>query len=265
MVGAGLGQGLLVFLAVVVLLKTTGHSFLVSAVAGNFTAPGGTTVGTAGYAYFGALVLSHAALVVIVSLLFLGWFLPGQFINEAMAYRAVLTWSFDGLLPKRFAVVNDRTHTPINAIMVAAVFALIGLALCSFTTKFLPILGVIILFNFMPVVAVGLAALFMPSRRPNLYKGSPAEWRVAGIPITPIVGGLTAVIASALIFAAFYFHNNIGITDDKAMLGLTYHQLEWILPIVVVAISIAWYRIAVWRHAQRGVDMKLAYTMIPPD
>jgi amino acid transporter len=265
MLGAGLGQGILVFIALIVLLNTVGHAFIVSAVQGNFTAPGGSTIGTAGYVYFGSLVLTHALVVTIVSLMYLGWFLPGQFINEAMAYRAVLTWSFDGLLPKVFAKVNDRTHTPIPAIMIAAIFAVVGLALSTFTTKFLAILGVVILFNYIPAIFVGLAAVLMPWRRPHLYRGSPADWRIAGLPVTPIVGAASVVIVAGMIVVAFYFHNEIGLTDTPAVLGLTYHQLAWILPLLVGAISVVWYRLAVWRHARRGVDMKLAYTMLPPD
>ena len=38
-----------------------------------------------------------------------------------MAQRALVTWSFDGLLPKRFQVVSERTHTPVNAIIIAFV------------------------------------------------------------------------------------------------------------------------------------------------
>ena len=265
MVGAGLVQGLLVFLAVIVLFKTTGHAFLVSAVGGNFNAPGGTTVGTAGYTYFAALVAPSTVLVAILAVAFMGWFLPGQFINSAMAYRAVFTWSFDGLLPKRFTEVNDRTHTPINAIIVAYVFGLLGLLACAFTSKFLAILGVILLFNYLPLMFVGLSAFLMRWRRPDLYRGSPAEWRVGGIEITPLVGLGTALIGAGLIFVAFYFHAELGITDSSAILGLSFHQLEWMLPILTIVVAFVWYEVARRLYARRGVDLDLAFKTIPPE
>jgi basic amino acid/polyamine antiporter, APA family len=266
MVGAGSVQALLVFVAVVVLLKTVGHAFLSSAVAGNFAAPGGATVGTAGYTYFAALVARNTIPVAILSLAFLGWFLPGQFINSGMAYRALFTWSFDGLLPKRFTEVNDRTHTPVTAILVAYLFGLLGLIACAFdSSKFLAILGVILLFNYLPLFTVGLSAFTMRWRRPDLYAGSPADWKVAGIPVTQAAGLGTSLIGAGLIFIAFYYHNQLGITDTPAILGLTYHQLEWILPLLTMLVAFIWYQVAMSIYARRGIDMTLAFKSIPPE
>src|ERR1035437_6275970 len=103
------------------------------------------------------------------------------------------------------------TTAKIAAIMIAAIFAVVGLALSTFTTKFLAILGVVILFNYIPAIFVGLAAVLMPWRRPHLYRGSPADWRIAGLPVTPIVGAASVVIVAGMIVVAFHFHNEIGL------------------------------------------------------
>ena len=265
MLGAGLVFGLLVYLAVIVLLHTVGRGFLTAAVAGQFNAPGGTTIGTAGYTYFAALMARNVVIVSILAFAFMGWFLPGLYINSAMAYRAVFTWAFDGLLPSWFIKVNDRTHTPINAIGVAWVFGLIGLIACAFTSNFLAILGVVLLFNYLPLIFVGLSASIMRFRRPDLYKDSPADWKIAGISVTPIAGAGTTIIGLGLIFMGFYYRSHLGITSATAFFGLSYETLEWLLPIVVIALAFVWYYTARALHRRQGVDLGMAYSTIPPE
>jgi amino acid transporter len=265
MLGAGLVFGLLVYLAVIVLLRTAGHDFLTAAVAGKFNAPGGTAIGTAGYTYFAALIAGNAVIVTILALAFMGWFLPGLYINSAMASRAVFTWAFDGLLPNWFTRVNDRTHTPINAIGVAWVFGMIGLIACAFTSNFLAILGVVLLFNYLPLLFVGVSAAIMSRRRPDLYDGSPADWKIAGVRITPVVGVGTTLVGAGLIFMGFYYRSHLGITSATAFLGLSYDTLEWLLPVVVIAVALIWYYVARALHRRHGVDLGMAYSTIPPD
>src|SRR5205814_1932386 len=145
MLGAGLGQGLIVLLAMLIFLTTVGYNFFTSALAGNFSAGGGT-VGTAGYAYFSALVAHNTFFVSVLSLAFIGWWLPGLYINTAMCQRALLTWSFDGLTPKRAGDVNGRTHTPIVAILVTFVIAVPAAAWVAYSSNFFKIFAVMQLF-----------------------------------------------------------------------------------------------------------------------
>ena len=43
------------------------------------------------------------------------------------ATRCLFAWSFDRLLPEKVAAVNDRTHSPVNATLIAVVVAEIAL------------------------------------------------------------------------------------------------------------------------------------------
>ena len=113
---AGIGNLLIILLAVFVFMHTVGYNFFVSAFAGNLAAPGASSIGSAGYVYFASLVASNTLLVAVLSLAFLGWFIPACFTQAAMVHRAIMIWSFDGLLPKRFSAVSERTHTPGVAI-----------------------------------------------------------------------------------------------------------------------------------------------------
>ena len=51
----------------------------------------------------------------------------------------------------------------------------------------------------------------MKWRRPDLYRGSPAEWRVGGIEVLPIAGAGCALVGAFAVFLVLHFHVNLGI------------------------------------------------------
>jgi len=148
---------------------------------------------------------------------------------------------------------------------VAWVFGLIGLIACAFTSNFLAILGVVLLFNYLPLIFVGVSAMIMQVRRPDLYRDSPADWKIAGISVTPIAGAGTTIAGLGLIFMGFYYRSHLGITSATAFFGLSYDTLEWLLPIVVIALAFVWYYTAQALHRRQGVELGMAYSTIPPE
>ena len=259
MVGAGLGQGLIVFFAMIVFLTTVGQNFFTSALNGNF--PGSGTIYTAGYAYFSAIVASNKVLVIILALAFVGWWLPGLYINTAMCQRAIFTWSFDGLLPKRFGEIDERTHTPAIAIAITFVASVGTAAWVSYTHNigdFFKIFAVMQLFAYIPVMLVGISALVMKWRRPDLYEGSAAQWKIGGVEVLPVAGLLCALVGAFSIGLIMYFHKNIGIVH-------TYYKLMIAAPFVVLAVAFVWWFAARTIRRSEGIDLDLVYKAIPPD
>jgi amino acid transporter len=256
--GAGIGQGLLVLLGVFIFLHRVGHDFFASALAGNYS-QGGGTVGTAGYAYFSALVASNTAAVIFLALLFLGWWLPLLNVNLAMTQRAVFTWSFDGLLPKRFGEVNERYHTPVIAIATSIVT---GGACAAWVAwggaNFFKIFAIMQFFAYIPIAVMGISAMVFKWRRPDLYEGSPAQWRAGGVEVLPIAGALALVWACFAIFLVFYFHVNLGLVGG-------YYTATYIAPFAVWAVAGVWWYVARAVRLRQGVDLGLAYRVIPPD
>ncbi len=256
--GAGIGQGLLVLLGIFIFLHKVGHDFFASALAGNYN-QGGGTVGTAGYAYFSALVASNGAAVILLALLFLGWWLPLLNVNLAMTQRAVFTWSFDGLLPRRFGEVNDRFHTPLVAIAMSIVT---GGACAAWVAwggaNFFKIFAIMQFFAYIPIAVMGVSAILMKWRRRDLYEGSPAQWRIAGIEVLPIAGVFALAWSAFAIFLVFYFHTNLGLVGG-------YYTATYIAPFAVWAFAFAWWYVARVVRRSQGVDLDLAYKTIPPD
>jgi amino acid transporter len=255
--GAGLGNLAVLLLAILIFMKTVGYDFFVSAFSGNLNAPGAASgVGSAGYVYFAGLVASNTALVAILSFAFLGWFLPACFTQAAMVQRAIMTWSFHGLLPKRFASVNDRTHTPGVAILTTAVVSIPLAVWIAYSDNFFQYFAIAAVSAYPSLVLIGITATLVKRRRPDLYRGSTAEWRIGGVEVLPVVGVLCSFVGAAAIFLLFYFHTNVGLkyTTETAiyLIGMFVVGAAW------------WFGVREYRRRQ-GVDIGLAYKTIPPD
>jgi basic amino acid/polyamine antiporter, APA family len=237
-------------------LHTTGYNFFVSALAGNYAGPGSGTIGVASYVYFSALVASSTIVVVIIGLCFVGWFLPAAFINLSMPQRALMTWSFDGLLPRKLSEVSDRTHTPLPAILVTWIVCIPIAAFLAYTSKFFAVVGVNTVFSFFSIVLVGISAAIVKWRRPDLYRGSPAEWRLGGVEVLPIVGVLCAAVGGLGVFLGFYFHTELGIVYFHGMI---------VVSIGVWVLAAAWWFVAGAVRRNQGLDLSAAYRSIPPE
>lgn len=255
MVGTGVVQSGIVILVVVVFLHTVGYNFFVSSLAGNF-APSQGLVGSAGYAYFTALIAGNTVVVSLLALAFLGWWIPGSYINVAMVQRALMTWSLDGLLPGWVSRVDENRHTPSVAIVITFFATTATAALAAYYASFSQIFALIALFGYMPILFVGISALLIKFRRPDLYKGSQAEWRLGGIEVLPVVGAICAVIGGGLIFLTLYFHEALGIKH--------FHATE-ALGIGLFVVAAIWYFGVRAFRRQHGVDIDLAYRVIPPE
>jgi amino acid transporter len=256
--GAGLGNLGVLLLAILIFTKTVGYDFFVSAFSGNLNAPGAASgVGSAGYVYFAGLVASNTALVAILSFAFLGWFLPACFTQAAMVQRAIMTWSFDGLLPKRFASVNDRTHTPGVAILTTAIVSIPLAAWIAYSSNFFQYFAIAAVSAYPSLVLIGITATLIKRRRPELYRGTSAEWRLGGVEVLPLVGVLCSLVGAGAIFLLFYFHTNVGLryTTETAiyLVGMFVVGAAW------------WFGVREYRRRRGGVDIALAYKTIPPD
>lgn len=255
MLGTGSAQILIILIAAVIFLHTVGYDFFVSALGGSFNGPGGATVGLAGYVYFAGIAIHTKVFVIILSFAFMGWWLPGLYVNLAMAQRALLSYSFDGLLPKRVSYVNPKTHTPVVAIAIVFLGSLAGCAWVSFSSGFFKVLGIMLLLSFVPMVFVGIAALVVKRRRSDLYDRSPAQWRIGGIEVLPVAGAGCLFVGVAAIVTAIYFHTQLAF--DPWVAGA--------LPFAILAFGVAWYAIARTVRRRSGIDLDLVYRTIPPE
>jgi len=136
------------------------------------------------------------------------------------------------------------------------VFCIVATAWAAFTTSFLTYFSYLVLFGYFTIIMVGFAGLFMPSRLPAVYKGSPAEWRVAGVSVLPVMGALTVVWNVFVVGLALYFHEAIGLPDLWKPIGAL---------ILIAVAGIAYYYGARAIQRGRGINIDLAFKTIPPE
>ena len=115
------------------------------------------------YPFLAALSANIPVLTVIILGCFLFWSLPSMIANTFMPIRSFFAWSFDRLMPEKLADVNDRTHSPVIAIVVVNVI-IAALVIWSVTSNvFQLVLGLIVLAGCLGVVIVAAAAIALPS------------------------------------------------------------------------------------------------------
>src|SRR4029077_8377074 len=107
-----------------------GEDFAISAAAGNQTS------GIASFPYYAALATGNPALAIVTAIAFTLWTIPLINLFTTIMQRCIFAWSFERLLPSWAAKVNERTHTPIVAICIAAGLAIAGAAFSSYNANF---------------------------------------------------------------------------------------------------------------------------------
>ncbi|HYM97052.1 MAG TPA: APC family permease [Candidatus Sulfotelmatobacter sp.] len=166
------------------------------------------------------------------------------------ASRALMAWGLDGVAPEKVAQVSDRYHSPVWAVAVAVVIALVALTIYAFTALLATLSGLIGFATAFCLTA--LAAIVFPRIKKDAYQGSPAAITVAGIPLISIC----AVVASITLLWVIYR----AIVD--AAFGANTAFSLWLNAAVIVA-AVAWYVIARWYRMRQGVDVAARYREIP--
>jgi amino acid transporter len=250
-IGGGMMQAILLLLGVLVLLKVIGYDFVAAANNGNMG------IGVSPYyQFFASISAPGQFLAILLGFLSLGWFLPGIFNNLALLHRAPFAWSFDRLLPSYFAEVNERTHTPVVSICVTWVICVAAAAWATFGSSFQTALTFSFLFGYLTPLVCGVAAAVLPTRRPELFKGTPADWRIGKSQAIVIAGVLCTVTTAFLIFLILYFPKQLGVKSVAEAVSA---------PLGVLVFVFVWYYGARAVQRRRGIDLDLVFRTIPPD
>ena len=193
---------------------------------------------------------------------FLFWsyaWLPGQILNGS---RNLVAYALDGLLPKRFAEVHPTYHTPVFSLSVMCVASILSLAIYVFTPYFATLVGI---FGFIITFGItSVAAMLLPYRQRDLFAASPVQWRVGGVPVITLVGGLS--------LAACVFMEWVFLSDPYAGLQTTVtpffdkipYGMAWFNVLIVLS-GLLLYSIAKRVQARRGVQVDLTYKEIPSE
>jgi len=227
-------------------------SFLSNNAADKLNMPGGIP---AGINLITSLLTGSVPLLIIMGVGLLLWAVMGTPLSMLQATRYMLAWSLDGAVPKKLGAVNEKTHTPVNAIIFCiitgeiALMALINLPNAS-------LLGAL-LAQIVAFIVVSLAGVVFPYRLKSVWEGGGGR-RLFGIP-TITLAGIGGVVALGGLMIMFITNPAI-----NATFAVT-RRISLQFMIGVILVGIVWYFSAKTINKNKGIDVSLAYKEIPPE
>ncbi|HEY5472422.1 MAG TPA: hypothetical protein VIK32_04435, partial [Candidatus Limnocylindrales bacterium] len=179
--------------------------------------------------------------------------------NTYMPIRTWFAWSFDRLLPEKLSEVNERTHSPVWAILLEIALITLMLIWSIVSTTFQTWLALGVLAGVVCVVIVGFAAIAFPTRRPDLYQASPANWKFLGIPVLYIVAPLSIVVMLFLTWCTLAY-------PALALAGNSgnWPQIPAFMGMIAV-VGLAVYYVSKFVRRRQGVNIDLVYKELPPE
>jgi amino acid transporter len=255
MFGALAWDVIFIVVGVLLLFKVTGYDFMVAV----NSATSGYLIPTGPWYHFlAALTYNIPILTFLIVGSFLFWSLPAMVGNTYMPIRSWFAWSFDRLLPEKLSEVNERTHSPVWAIIFEMALVTLMLIWSIISTTFGTWLALGVLAGVVCVVIVGFAAIAFPFRRPDLYQASPANWKFLGIPVLFIVAPLSIIVMLYLTWCTLAF--------PALAIGTTANY--WWVPAfmgMIVVVGLVVFYVSKFVRRQQGIDIDLVYKELPPE
>ncbi len=254
MIGALIWDSLFMIVGVLLLYRSAGEQFIASINFLTTTATGYTLPVQPYYNLMASIAANNSLFALLIAISFLFWNLPAMFPNTFMPVRTIFAWSFDRILPSKLSEVSERTHAPIPAIITASVIVLAILIWSVLSTSFFTLLSLGVLAGVVTILTVSVAAIAFPFRRPELYRSSPANVSVAGIPVLPIVAVLSIVVMIGLAYVVLAYPQ-LGI--------IPWQGFAFMGSLVVLGLLI--YFIARAIRLTQGINLDLIYRELPPE
>jgi len=191
--------------------------------------------------------------------------------------RMMFAMGFDRILPEWVADINEKWASPVNAIIVTSVAALVGVVAEAelfgpsglnlafihhpFGQQFLSSSGAVVatdLWDALFFAGVGLACAYFPSRLPDVFERAP--WRQSkGL----VVGlGWASFIANALLSILLLVHPN---AYGWGPLTGNWLSFNFWFTVVLIVISILVYYWGRSRAKRVGADLTTIFAQIPPE
>jgi amino acid transporter len=258
MVGGVLINGLVLAIIVVLATHAVGSSWLrsVDYLAANDPAklglPGGLPPGIN---FISALMTHNVLLLALLGIGFVIWALMGTPLSELQATRYMLAWGLDRSGPQALGRVNDRTHTPVTAIVFCTVTGEVALA-ALINIPQASLLGAL-LAQIAAFILVSAAGIAFPYRLREIWEAAGGR-RLFGVPAVALAGAGGVICLGALL-VLFIVNKSI-----SATFAVTSHlSLEFMGG--VIAAGVLWYIGALLYNKRRGVNLNLTYKEIPPE
>jgi amino acid transporter len=216
----------------------------------------GTPIALPLWPYFNlwaTLLADNVAVAFIVGIGFVALSIMYVPLNFMLITRMIFAWSFDRVFPEKMSDVNERTRSPIWAVVFVIIVSEIFLIAMTYTTYLSGLAAAIGLFiaNFVTF----LAATVLPYKGKKMYEASPiSKYKIAGLPLISVLG------VGGMIFALSL---TIPMLLDTRYLANSPTSLSILAGSIVLGFVI-YYASKAFRKT-RGIDISLAFMEIPPE
>jgi basic amino acid/polyamine antiporter, APA family len=216
----------------------------------------GFAAGAPAYPEIAAIGSGSPILGFIIIVGFVGGIVAWLPMTMMLASRCFLAWSFDKVMPEKLSEVDERTHSPIIAVLIVALLYILSTAAYAFTDWFTTL--TVLFPETLTLLVVAIAGAVLPFRRRQLYESSARAKNVFGLPLLTVVG-IVAFIGFAI--AEFILLTDPGsgtsISDNPRIVLIS-------LGIFFIAAPLIYFGSRALRKSQ-GIDLDLAYAEIPPE
>jgi amino acid transporter len=207
------------------------------------------------YVFLTSIASGSTIIAVLLGLSFFLTVLLVLWINIIQPVRALFAYAFDGLLPLKVASVNPRSRAPLVALGITVVIVAGLYAWAVWGASFFEVYANAVIITVVALILLGIAAMVMPYRRPELWRGSLTTRRVLGIPLTTLAGVVATAVA--LLNGYLFLH--------YPALGLT-SRWDAVRNAGLVCLgALVVYGIASAVRSRQGVSLGQASSEIPPE
>ena len=199
----------------------------------------------------------NTALIDVMFVMYLAGSLAPIFAYFWIATKYVFAWSFDRVIPSKFADISERFRTPHIAVIAVVVLGIVSEAVYLFlgwSASFT--MGSIIWDVSYVVPAVALVAF--PFVKKDVFDSAPGfvKMKIAGLPVMSLVGLITAI--------AFAWEGYIGFATGCGGY-CTPSPFGYYLTAAVIILGFVVYFASWAYHKHEGLDLSMALKSIPPE
>ena len=167
-------------------------------------------------ALFAAFMTSNKLIQVLVIVLMSFWWFGWCATVFLSSTRVIFAAAFDRLLPESVAKLDERTGTPVNALLLMIVPSILVAYLFNYNiASFASLTLCSTLVIAVTFLGTTISAIVLPYVKPELYKASPiAQYNILGIPMITVAG---VIFGGFLVYLLYQW-----ILDPNALYGIGY-------------------------------------------
>ncbi|MDA4130751.1 MAG: APC family permease [Thaumarchaeota archaeon] len=239
--------------ALIVIQNTMGYDFLAGA---GFMSVIGKIAVAPYYIVAAAMLVPNPYVVFLMYLSIWAWLFVTIAAIFLLLSRMIFAWSFDGVIPTKFADISERFRTPTYSVLLIGVLIELGIFLSLYTQfAILVNLGLVLLATY--GVNTFTSAVF-PYLKPAVFAQSPpvVNYKIGGkVPLITITGGLTTLLFLILIYE---------IIQNPAITGAVTPLVSGAIVVVAAAGAVLFYVMKAYKKT-RGINLDYVFAEIPPE